>query len=96
MIFLYILIIGGSLYGNILVLWIVRTTKSLQNVNNLLVANLAITDLIITVICAPLQFYAALEQKWDLPEFMCKLSPFVQNLCVNVQILNLILIAKDR
>ena len=38
---LYIGIIGGSIYGNILVLWIVRTTRSLQNVNNLLVANLA-------------------------------------------------------
>ena len=40
---LYIGIIGGSIYGNILVLWIVRTTRSLQNVNNLLVANLAVT-----------------------------------------------------
>ena len=93
---LYGLAILVSIYGNLLVLWIVKTTRALRNVNNLLVSNLAITDIIIATICTPLNFHAALVQRWDLPEFMCKVLPFVQNMCVNVQILNLILIAKDR
>ena len=86
----------GSVNANVLVLWIVKATKALQNVNNLLVANLAVTDITISVICTPFQFFAALMQRWDMPEIMCKLCPYVQNVCVNVQILNLILIAKDR
>ena len=96
LVILYGLAIGGTLYGNVLVLWIVKATKTLQNINNLLVANLAVTDITISVICTPFQFFAALMQRWDMPEIMCKLCPYVQNVCVNVQILNLILIAKDR
>jgi hypothetical protein len=110
MLYLYFLILGvwitliffygiasvGSVYGNGLVLWIVRTTKSLQNVNNLLVANLAITDIVLAALVTPFQAYAAMEQRWDMPEFMCKLCPFVQNTCVNVNVFNLILIARDR
>ena len=46
---IYGLVSIGSVYGNGLVLWIVSTTKSLQNVNNLLVANLAITGKNLTI-----------------------------------------------
>ena len=88
--------IGGSIFGNLLVLLIVRTTKSLQNINNLLVANLAVSDIILSTICTPFKFYTAVKQRWDLPVFMCKLCPFVENMCVNLQILNLCLIARDR
>ena len=96
LILLYGLTVAISSYGNVLVMWIVITTKSLQNVNNLLIANLAISDIIIATICTPFQFYAALVQRWFLPEFMCKLCPFVQCVCVNVNIFNLVLIAQDR
>jgi len=96
LIFFYGIASVGSVYGNGLVLWIVRTTKSLQNVNNLLVANLAITDIILAALVTPFQSYAAMTQRWDMPEFMCKLCPFVQNTCVNVNVFNLILIARDR
>ena len=88
--------IAGSVYGNVLVLLIVRTTKSLRNINNLLVANLAIADIILSTVCTPFKFHSALIQRWQLPEFMCKLCPFVENVCVNLQIMNLCLIAKDR
>ena len=64
MIFFYGIASIGSVYGNGLVLWIVRTTKSLQNVNNLLVANLAITDIILAALVTPFQAYAAMEQRW--------------------------------
>ena len=96
LIILYTVTIGGSIYGNVLVMWIVKTTKALQNVNNLYVANLAFTDIILSTVVTPFHFHAALKQRWDLPEFMCKVCPFVQNVCVNAQILSLILIAKDR
>ena len=96
LILIYGLTIAASSYGNSLVLWIVSTTKSLQNVNNLLIANLALSDITIALLCTPFQFYAALAQKWELPEIMCKICPFVQCICVNVNTFNLVLIAQDR
>ena len=93
---LYSVTIAVSSYSNALVLWIVSTTKSLQNVNNFHIANLAVSDIMLALLCTPFQFWAALVQQWVLPEFMCKLCPFIQDMCVNVNIFNLILIAQDR
>ena len=88
--------ISVSFVGNFLVLWIVCTTKSLQTMNNFLISSLSISHIIIAVICTPLYTYAALVQRWDLPEIMCKICPFVQNLAVNGCIFTAILIANDR
>ena len=97
MITLYCVVIGASIYGNMIVLWIIRKTKALHNVaNNLLLANLAVLDIMISVVCTPVQFFAALMQRWDLPKFMCKFVPFLQEMFIYVQVMNLILIANDR
>ena len=94
------LLYGGismvSIYGNSLVIWVVSTTKTMQTVHNGLIANLACSDIIIAIFCIPFQFYAALLQRWDLPEFMCKFCPFAQNFSVNVSIFTMVAIAKDR
>ena len=96
MILLYVATAIVCFYGNFMVLWIIRTTKSLQNMNNLLVANLAICDICIGIFITPFQWYGTYMQRWDLPVFMCKLLPFVQYVLVNVNMFNLILIAQDR
>ena len=85
-----------SIYGNTLVMWIVTTTKALQNVNDLFIANLALSDVTIALFCIPFQSYAALVQRWDLPEFMCKFCPMAQMASINVSIFTLIAIAKER
>ena len=93
---LYTIMIGWSIYGNVMVLMIVRKTRSLQNVNNLLVSNLAICDIILSTVCTPFKFHSALIQRWDLPEVMCKLCPYIENVCINLQVLILVLIAHER
>ena len=96
MILIYGAVTVATVYGNASVLWIVTTTKSLRNVNNILIANLAVSDIVIGVICIPFQFHAALVQRWDLPQFMCKVCPFVMQLSVNANVFTLVLIAHDR
>ena len=54
------------------------------------------TDIITSALCTPFNVHAAFVQRWDMPEIMCKVCPFLQNICLNVQIMNLVLIAKDR
>ena len=96
MILIYGAVTITTVYGNVSVLWIVTTTKSLRNVNNILIANLAVSDIVIAVLCVPFQFHAALTQRWDLPQIMCKLLPFLMQLSVNVNVFTLVLIAYDR
>ena len=54
----------------------------MQTVTNFYISNLALSDVILAVFCIPFQFRAALMQRWDLPEFMCQLCPFMQTLSV--------------
>jgi len=54
------------------------TGRRMNTVINLYIGNLAIADVVIAIFCIPFQFQAAILQRWDLPEFMCKLCPFVQ------------------
>lgn len=45
---------------------------------NFFIANLAVADLIIAMFTIPFHFQAALKQRWDLPQIMCSICPFVQ------------------
>ena len=86
----------SAITGNTLVIVLVAKTKALHNAQNYLIANLALSDIIIAIVCIPLQFYAALMQRWDMPAIMCKLSPMFQTFCVNLSIFTQIAIARDR
>ncbi|XP_073989225.1 RYamide receptor-like isoform X1 [Rhodnius prolixus] len=82
--------------GNFLVMWIVATSRRMQNVTNCFIANLALADIVIGLFAIPFQFQAALLQRWNLPNFMCPFCPFVQVLSVNVSVFTLTAIAVDR
>ncbi|PNF39064.1 hypothetical protein B7P43_G04344 [Cryptotermes secundus] len=85
-----------AVVGNSLVMWIVATSRRMQNVTNCFIANLALADIVIGLFAIPFQFQAALLQRWNLPHFMCAFCPFVQVLSVNVSIFTLTAIAVDR
>ncbi|XP_049794465.1 neuropeptide Y receptor type 1-like [Schistocerca nitens] len=85
-----------AVVGNSLVMWIVATSRRMQNVTNCFIANLALADIVIGLFAIPFQFQAALLQRWNLPHFMCAFCPFVQVLSVNVSIFTLTAIAIDR
>nr|XP_012134940.1 PREDICTED: neuropeptide Y receptor [Megachile rotundata] len=85
-----------AVIGNSLVMWIVISTKRMQNVTNFYIANLALADIVIGIFAIPFQFHAALLQRWNLPYFMCAFCPFVQALSVNVSVFTLTAIAVDR
>uniref|UniRef100_A0A8D9ENJ9 Tachykinin-like peptides receptor 99D n=2 Tax=Cacopsylla melanoneura TaxID=428564 RepID=A0A8D9ENJ9_9HEMI len=85
-----------AVVGNFLVIWIVATSRRMQNVTNCFIANLALADIVIGLFAIPFQFQAALLQRWNLPSFMCPFCPFVQCLTVTVSVLTLTAIAIDR
>ncbi|XP_076754216.1 RYamide receptor [Xylocopa sonorina] len=85
-----------AVVGNFLIMWIIATSRRMQNVTNFFIANLALADIVIGLFAIPFQFQAALLQRWNLPHFMCAFCPFVQVLSVNVSVFTLTAIAIDR
>lgn len=85
-----------AIAGNFLVLWIVASSRRMQTVTNIFIANLAVADIIIGMFSIPFQFQAALLQRWVLPYFMCAFCPYVQVVSVNVSVFTLTAIAIER
>lgn len=86
----------GSVLGNTLVIYMVIRSRRMKTITNFFIANLALSDVVIGTFSIPFQFQAALLQRWNLPEIMCSLCPFFQNVSVNTSIFTLIAIALDR
>jgi len=85
-----------AVVGNLLVIVVVLVSARMRTVTNYFIANLSIADVMIGCLSIPFQFQAALLQRWDLPEILCPVAPFVKEVSVNVSILTLTVISVDR
>ncbi|GFS02984.1 neuropeptide Y receptor [Elysia marginata] len=85
-----------AVLGNALVILVIFKNIKMHTVTNIFIANLAVADVTIGLLCIPFQFQAALLQRWALPHIMCSMMPFVQIVSVNVSIFTLSVIAVDR
>lgn len=85
-----------AVIGNGLVILVIAKDKCMQTVTNIFIANLAFADVIIGMFTIPFQFQPALNQRWDFPEFLCKLAPSVKVLSVSVSVVTLTIISLDR
>jgi len=86
----------AAVLGNALVIAVVASNRGMQTVTNFFIANLSGADVVVGVFSIPFQFQAALLQRWDLPELLCPIAPFVRDVSVNVSIGALVVIAVDR
>lgn len=86
----------AAIIGNALVIAVVATNRGMQTVTNFFIANLSGADVVVGFFSIPFQFQAALLQRWDLPEPLCPIAPFVRDVSVNVSIGALVVIAIDR
>ena len=85
-----------AVLGNGLVIFVIAKNRKMQTITNIFIANLALADVIIGMFSIPFQFQPALHQRWDLPEFLCKVAPSFKTLSVNVSVFTLTLISIDR
>ena len=56
----------AAVLGNVLVIAVVATNRSMQTVTNFFIANLSGADVVVGVFSIPFQFQAALLQRWNL------------------------------
>ncbi|XP_069614171.1 endothelin receptor type B [Ranitomeya imitator] len=89
-----IFIVG--IIGNSTLLRIIYKNKSMRNNTNLLIASLALGDLLHIMIDIPINTYKLLSQKWPFGVEICKLMPFLQKSSVGITVLSLCALSIDR
>ena len=99
---MYALMIVVSLIGNVLIISVTRRTRSMQKVAFHFVVNMAIADLVTTLINMPEALTVEIRNSddWlvtgDAGVILCKLLPLCQGVCAFCSILSLLAIALDR
>ncbi|XP_054719185.1 G-protein coupled receptor 83-like [Uloborus diversus] len=92
----YGIIIVISLFGNLLVCSIVIQYASMRRATYVFIANLAVSDLLMTVLNIPFNVARILLDNWPFGSFMCSLLPLVQVTSVYVSTFTMTCIAVDR
>jgi hypothetical protein len=74
----YLFIIAMALVGNLLVLITVARTRRLHTTTNFYIVNLAVSDLLVTLMCTWVHLVDDLTEGWVLGAFFCKFNTFAQ------------------
>ena len=82
--------------GNSVLTFIILTQKRLRSVTNLLIANLAISDALVAMLCAPFALHFYVHQNWVFGNVMCPLVGTVKFVSLFVSVNTLLVIAVDR
>lgn len=90
------IIILVSLLGNLLVFVVTLSRHKMWTTVNLLLLNLAVTDIIFVVVCVPFMAYHYAADNWLIGDAVCKLSHFFLYVTVYVTVYTLVAIAVVR
>ncbi|KYO43033.1 G-protein coupled receptor 83 [Alligator mississippiensis] len=92
----YSFIIVFSLFGNLLVCHVVVKNKRMQSATSLFIVNLAVADIMITLLNTPFTLARFVNSTWIFGKRMCHVSRFAQYCSLHVSALTLTAIAVDR
>ncbi|XP_017773275.1 PREDICTED: cholecystokinin receptor-like [Nicrophorus vespilloides] len=93
---LYTVIFLLAVVGNTLVIVTLVQNQRMRTITNLFLLNLAISDLLLGVLCMPFTLIGALLRDFVFGEVMCKLLPFLQACSVSVGVWTLVAISVER
>nr|CAB3252041.1 orexin receptor type 1 [Phallusia mammillata] len=93
---LYVIVFVISIVGNSLVVAYILRRKHLHTTVNYFMLNLALADVLVTIICLPPTMMVDFLESWLMGRFLCKLVPFLQMTVTLVSSLTLGAIAVNR
>lgn len=93
---LYCIIFTLAVVGNTLVIFTLARNHRMRTITNLFLLNLAVSDLLLGVLCMPFTLIGALLRDFVFGEIMCKLIPFLQACSVSVGAWTLVAISAER
>ncbi|MEQ2301957.1 hypothetical protein AMECASPLE_001547 [Ameca splendens] len=94
MVSLVVFVVG--IVGNLALLRIIYANKTMRSGPNIIIANLALGDLIHIVIDIPINSYRLLAADWPFGLIICKFVPFIQKASVGITVLSLCALSVDR
>ena len=93
---LYVIVITVGVVGNLLVILTIIRSPILQTRTNMFIINMALADIIICLVAAPITPVTAFSGSWHFGPRLCSLVPLVQGTSVYVSTLSLTSVAVDR
>ena len=82
--------------GNFLVVYAVLHNRAMQNVTNFFILNLALSDILLCVLCVPFTPLYTFLNRWVFGKVLCHLVPCAQAISIYISSLTLTAIAIDR
>lgn len=84
--------------GNCLFIASLARYKQLRNLTNLLIANLAVSDVLVAVVCCPflLDYYVVKQLSWDHGLLLCASTNYLRTVSLYVSTNALLAISVDR
>lgn len=89
-----VLIIG--FFRNLSLIIIFKKQRGAQNVTNILIASLSLSDILVCVMCIPILSFTLWWTTECLGISMCRLTSYVQSVSISCVIFSLVLIAVER
>lgn len=99
---LYLVAMVISLFGNVTVIWIVRKNQRMRNLTHYLIVNMAVADLLITVLHMPYNLQVQLTNSSAVVvggltgKLICKVVGYSQDVSIASSVLTLMGISMDR
>jgi len=78
--FAYAILFLIGLIANIFVIIVIIKCRRMRTLTNRFLLNLAISDLLATLICLPPTAYHHYDKRWIFGEFLCRFVPFIQGI----------------
>ncbi|XP_072573639.1 prokineticin receptor 2-like [Paramormyrops kingsleyae] len=96
MVLVAIMLICGL--GNGLFVWALASSRQLCSVSSLLIANLAVSDLLVALVCCPFEmhYYVLRDLSWIFGQVMCSAVSYLRSVSLYVSTDTLMVIAIDR
>ncbi|XP_053240515.1 endothelin receptor type B [Podarcis raffonei] len=85
-----------GIIGNSTLLRIIYKNKCMRNGPNILIASLALGDLLLIIIDIPINLYKLHAENWPFGAAVCKLVPFIQKTSLGITVLSLCALSIDR
>ncbi|KAM8974956.1 cholecystokinin receptor-like [Pelodytes ibericus] len=95
-ILLYCIIFLLSIFGNTLIIIVLVMNKRLRTVTNSFLLSLAVSDLMVAIMCMPFTLIPNLMGNFIFGEVICRTAAYFMGLSVSVSTFNLVAIAIER
>lgn len=94
---MYTIIVMLAIGGNSIICYVVFRTRKMRTVMNFFIVSLALSDILVAVMCIPFTFLANLVLNyWPFGDILCPIVTFLQAVTVFVSSFTLVSISRDR